>query len=369
MRIPKRSTGTPALLLLLALSAQLAGACASAASSRSASSSDARTAADRLDVRMVADEAEAVLALLDARAADETPSPAAWERLFESEGYRRLKAREASLGRDFTDDEFREFVLSDDLLRRGPALRATLSSWLGANIAAAAGRAFHYLPADAVIRAKVYPTIKPRPNSFVTGLATDPAIFLYLDPEKTAAQFENVVVHELHHIGYAGTCRDPEPSLPVGVRGALDWMSGFGEGIAMLAAAGASDVHPHATSPAAERGVWDRDVARVGDDLARMEAFFLDIVNERIEAEAEETVRRGVVFLATEDVPQGVFYTVGWHMAALIEQELGRERLVASLCDPAQLLRDYDRAAAAVEERTGRPQPRWSAALLHRLAR
>jgi hypothetical protein len=31
-----------------------------------------------------------------------------------------------------------------------------------------------------VIRMKAYPSIKPRPNSFVTELATDPAIFLYL---------------------------------------------------------------------------------------------------------------------------------------------------------------------------------------------
>jgi hypothetical protein len=138
-------------------------------------------------------------------------------------------------------------------------------------------------------------------------------------------------------------------------------MSGFGEGMAMLAAAGGPDAHPHEASPAAERRVWDDAVARVPGDMKRLEAFFLDLAAERLtEDEARE---RGFRFIVDEGVPQGAFYTVGWHMATLVERELGRDSVVSAVCDPARLIRLYDRAARAVADRTGRAIPTWSPAL------
>src|ERR671927_436895 len=65
----------------------------------------------------------------------------------------------------------------------------------------AARRALAYLPKNAYIRAKIYPVIKPRENSFVFEVKTDPAIFLYLDPAVGQKKFENTLAHELHHIG------------------------------------------------------------------------------------------------------------------------------------------------------------------------
>jgi hypothetical protein len=77
---------------------------------------------------MVTDEAEAVLAILEKRAAGQPPGESDWQRLFASEGYRRLKQREASLQRPFEDSTFRDFVLSADLLEHAATLRQTLSS-------------------------------------------------------------------------------------------------------------------------------------------------------------------------------------------------------------------------------------------------
>jgi hypothetical protein len=319
----------------------------------------------RLDVRMVTDEADAVLAILDERAAGRTPAGAAWDRLFSTEGYRRLKEREASLGRAFDDDSFRQFVESEDLAKRGAALRRTLADWRSIDVAGAARRAFRYLPESAVIRAKVYPAIKPKTNSFVFEPRTNPAIFLYLDPATPPAKLENTVVHELHHIGVGSVCRDEETAgtADENVRNALSWMGGFAEGRAVLAAAGSPDVHPHASSGAAERAVWERDVAKVAADLSRLESFFTDVLDGKL-SEAERT-RRGMSFVSTEEVPQGPYYTVGWLMAATVEQRLGRQRLVATLCEPAAFLRDYDRAARQ------RPDglPLWSEAFLARLPR
>jgi len=47
-----------------------------------------------VDVRLVTDETEAVLNILAKRQANQPTSDADWERVFQSEGYTRLKQRE-----------------------------------------------------------------------------------------------------------------------------------------------------------------------------------------------------------------------------------------------------------------------------------
>lgn len=321
----------------------------------------------RLLVSLKTDEAEAVLAILEARADGGEARGEAWERLFASEGYRRLKAREAAMQVPFTDQEFREFVRSPALADRQPALRRTLEAWKEADIRAAAARAFAYLPEGAVIRASVYPVIKPKGNSFVHDLDTDPAIFLYLDPERNADKFVNTVAHELHHVGFAGACPDPERDVAGGVRTALDWATGFGEGVAVLAAAGSPDVHPHAASPPEERAIWDRDVGHVDRDMQRIQDFLLDLAEERLTDEPE-VLRRGFELVVSEGVPQGPFYTVGWQVAATIEAGLGRDTLVASLCDPAAFLSAYNRAAARANSHGDAAVPLWSDSLIRALS-
>jgi hypothetical protein len=317
----------------------------------------------RLDVRMVTDEADAVLAILETRAAGRTATEDQWKRLFSTDGYQRLKRREASLGRAFEDASFREFVLSDDLLARAADLRRTRDAWARIDPADAARRAFAYLPDSAVIRARIYPSIKPRTNSFVFEPSTDPAIFLYLDPKVTPKKLANTVTHELHHIGVGSACKDREWSgVSQETKTALDWMTGFAEGRAVLAAAGGPDVHPHPASTAEERAVWDRQFARVGEDLRRLESFFIEILDGKLSG--DELNRKGMAFISTDDVPQGAYYTVGWLMATTVERELGRERLVASLCDPPRFLRDYE---AAARKRGDASLPMWSPAFLGRL--
>lgn len=204
----------------------------------------------RVDVRLVTDEADAVLEILHKRQRSRPITESDWQRLFSSEGYVRLKKREAAMQRPFEDAEFKSFVLSDELIRRADLLSATLAKWRAADTGHAARRALAYLPRNAKIQAKIYPTIKPRPNSFVFEVDSDPAIFLYIDPEVTKEQFENTVAHEFHHIGYGTTCPSKTTekqieALPANQRTMLKWLSAFGEGFAMLAAAGGPSIHPH----------------------------------------------------------------------------------------------------------------------------
>jgi hypothetical protein len=326
------------------LNALAAAGCLLAATSLSAQTS-------RLDVRLDTEEADAVLALVElGKRATESD----WKRLFESEGYRRLKQREASLNRAFTDSSFRAFVADPALKARAPRLKEALEAWRTISLEGAARLAFAYLPDSARIRATIYPSIKPRTNTFVFEPNTNPAIFFYLDPGITAAQFENTLAHELHHLGTGAVCKN-RSELPV----VQQWMGGFSEGRAVLAAAGDPDVHPHQHSSATDRQVWERDYQKVPADMRRLEQFFLDLMGGRLTDEQQN--QRGFQFVSTDSVPQGAFYTVGYHMARAVEKGLGRDRLVASLCDPRRFVEDYQRAAAAQD------LPRWSSAFLARL--
>ncbi len=74
----------------------------------------------RVSVQVVFDEAETALAILEKESAGNSVTEAGWQRLFGSEGYRRLKERETALRRAFTDAEFRSFIQSATLVRRTP---------------------------------------------------------------------------------------------------------------------------------------------------------------------------------------------------------------------------------------------------------
>ena len=184
--------------------------CAAILLALSACDARARTpnfADPRIDVRIVTDEADAVLAVLTKRERGEEIAEADWQRIFASEGYVRLKKRELSMSRPFTETDFKAFVLDPTQLAQRPTLAETLARWKALDVRRPARAALAYLPANARIRAKIYPVIKPRTNSFVFDLPDDPAIFLYLDPTMTREKFENTLAHELHHIGFGRGAR------------------------------------------------------------------------------------------------------------------------------------------------------------------
>ena len=319
----------------------------------------AQTFTSAVNVRLVTDEAEAVLAVLSKRKTNQTVTEADWQRVFKSEGYVRLKQRETSMQRSFEDADFKTFVLSDQLAARQQALEETLDRWRHADVTRAASLALAYLPKDATIKAKIYPVIKPRENSFVFDVNKDPAIFLYLDPAVSRAKFENTLAHELHHIGYGTTCPRKETldqisKLPTNVQIFLKVIGAFGEGFAMLAAAGGPDIHPHAVSDPEERARWDKDVANFNNDLKKVEAFFSDILQNKLTE--DEIQKTAFSFFGV----QGPWYTVGWKMAVLIEKTYGRAKLIECMCDQRLLLPTYNQAAAKYNRTSRQPLALWS---------
>jgi hypothetical protein len=316
-----------------------------------------------VDVRIITDEADAVLSILAKKRTNQPIAEADWQRVFQSEGYIRLKKREASMNYSFEDADFKSFVLSDPLAERAKALEETLDRWKRADITGAAGKALAYLPAQAQIRAKIYPVIKPRDNSFVFETTTDPAIFLYLDPAQSRERFENVLVHELHHIGHGSGCPSRQASdeiskLPPLTRAVIRFLSAFGEGFAMLAAAGGPDTHPHAVSRPEDRARWDKDVSNFNDDLKKVEKFFLDILENRLTR--EEVQKTAFSFFGV----QGPWYTVGWKMSVVIEKTYGRQKLIECICDHRQLLPLYNKAAEQHNRQAREPLVLWSESLI-----
>ncbi len=339
----------PALILLPLLSAASNAFASPAASTRVA-------------LIFKTDEAEAVLSILSKKRSGQEVTASDWQRLFATEPYMRLKQREASMKRDFTDEDFQKFVLSPELAAKEDSLRQTLDAWKKADLEASARRALLYLPDQAHIHAKVFPMIKPLTNSFVFDTAEDPAIFLYLDPQETAAKFENTVAHELHHIGFSSiqTLSDAKlQGLPPNAKAAVDWMGAFGEGFAMLAAAGSPEIHPHSVSPPEERARWDHDMANFNQDALVLQQFFLDVVNQKLKTK-DEVNEKAASFFGT----QGPWYTVGYQMAVIVEHRYGRAVLVDCMLDPRELLVRYNAAAVELNRERKVPLQLWSPELL-----
>lgn len=304
---------------------------------------------DRIQLTVDSSEAEAVLAIAAKHNAGQPVTDADWQRLFATEPYVRLKKREASLKRDFTDEQFRDFVLSKDVTGRVPEVKRTLESWKTADLKASAQKLLAYLPATATIHAKVYPVIKPMHNSFVFETTTNPAIFLYLDPATTAEQFANTVTHEMHHVGLSSMSAAYEKmitSLPEGPRNAAEWMGAFGEGMAMLAAAGGPDANPHAADPPDVQERWKHDMANFNADLQKVEAFFLELAQGRL-TDKDKIRERGFEFFGV----QGPWYTVGYKMSVMVEKRFGRQALIRCMEDPRKLLATYNVAAKDLPEK------------------
>jgi hypothetical protein len=308
-----------------------------------------------VNVRFVSDEPRAVLAILDARAAHREITEEEWKRLFATEGYVRLQKREHSMHREFEDDAFRKFVMSDDLLAQRETLARRLEEWLKSDPNDAAAKALAYLPKGATIRAKVYPVIKPKQNSFVFEVDSDPAIFMYLGPDVPRAEFEATIAHEMHHIGYGTVCRSNEGDRsPAGeVR---KWIGAFGEGFATLVAAGGPDGEPQRKPEV--RAEWQKNMKTLDRDFGDVETFFISILDGKLSGDAIDT--RAFEFFGYV----GPWYTVGWKMAVVIEKTFGRQALIDAMCDPRKLLETYNRAAAIGEKKMGEKLPRWSERLV-----
>lgn len=318
----------------------------------------------QLQVTLDRSEADAALVIIDAINAGREPNAAQLQRLYSSRPYLRLRERENSFKRPFTDEDFIGHLRSPDVRANGPSLRASLGNWNEATIETAAKRALAYLPAGSRLRATIFPMIKIKPNTFVFDLKNDPSIFYAMDPKEPKAKFANTLAHEMHHIGVGQNCESAKEDASPAIKSLHRWTGAFSEGLAMVAAAGGPDAHPHAHSSSAERAVWDGETARFGEYLRKQDAYFRSVLDGR--AGDEKEINEAMFAYFGE---QGPWYTVGWRMAVTIEKAFGREAAIDAFCRSGNLLKTYNAAALKQRNKAGRNLPLWSPRLVEALAR
>jgi hypothetical protein len=181
-------------------------------------------------------------------------------------------------------------------------------------------------------------------------------------PRERAEQ--QIVTHELHHIGISQSCPKRSEDGSSGVETARAYTGALAEGLAMLAAAGSPDVDPHAASTAPVRERWARDYAQWPRDLRRVERFLLDVGEGRL-TNSDSISAAAAPFWGDA---QGPWYTVGYAVAATIERVDGRDVLRRVICDPAAMLATYNDAVAR-SDGGDTTMPRWNERLIAMLRR
>jgi hypothetical protein len=323
----------------------------------------ARIAAIRL--QLDSSEADQAIVILERERSGRPVAEQEWKRLFATAPYRALKGREASMGRSFTDDQFKAFLSSPEALAQRDIWKRTVAGMKTADMTTIGKRVLNWLPAGATLGAKVFPEIKPLQNSFVWKQqpGDSPAIFLAVQ-KQSRDSFENTVAHELHHIGLDSLEARQEAlqaGLPAQVKLAVKWMGAFGEGEAMLAAAGSTDRHPHWEDDAAARARWDGDLMHFDADLKSVQDLLLDILDGKPTTDAE-IQKRAAPFWGY----QGAWYTVGYEMAALVDKRFGRKSFDECLLDPRLLLERYNEVAREANAQ-GASLETWSPELMRKL--
>jgi hypothetical protein len=189
-------------------------------------------------------------------------------------------------------------------------------------------------------------------------------IFMYLDPDQSASELRNTLSHELHHIGFASACPNLEyPNASPAKAMLLTRLGGFGEGLAMLAAAGSPNVNPNASSRIKRREAWDRSMSDVRGEFAQIDSLVTQVADGRITS-PDSVVSRAMTLYGD----QGPWYTVGWLMASSIERAFGRGWLIHVMCNPVTLMQEYDTAAHRIDP-NGAQLPRWPEPVLGLLMR
>ena len=99
------------------------------------------------------------------------------------------------------------------------------------------------------------------------------------------------------------------------------------------------------------RETWAWNMSQVAGHFEVIDALIQDVASGRVTS-PDSVMARAVTFFGD----QGPWYTVGWVMGSTIEKALGRDQLVTRLCDPAALIRVYQKIIAE-RDQSG---PKWS---------
>jgi hypothetical protein len=152
---------------------------------------------------------------------------------------------------------------------------------------------------------------------------------------------------------------------PAQVKMVRKWVGGFGEGFAMLAAAGGPDVHPRATTSQEKHERWDLDMGRFYQNRIELDDFFMQVLKGELSGDKAD--EKAFTYFGY----QGPWYTVGYRMDVVIERAFGRQRLINAMCD-GSVLAAYNEAVEqqmkSMPAGQARGKPTWSPEIVKALA-
>lgn len=312
-----------------------------------------------MGVSFILDQYEMALHIMESNTKSE--KEALLIELFRTTGYKWLKERELAMEQGFSDADFSEFIVSDILHQQAPAFRLALDKLQKLSLESLINQAKEYLPAHAMIDTFIVPLIKPKSNSFIYPVGEKVVVFLYLHPNVTASKLQNTLIHELHHIGlnsvYKGLSTMIDDISDHHVRELVQFTQPLGEGYAMLAAAGGPNIHPNDHDQEL-KALWDQRMISFDEDFYALDQYYCNLLSGKYDQ--KEALERGMELFGI----QGPWYTVGWKIAAVIEQICGKSRLIQCIANPTLLFSTYNQAVYSYNQDLNISLPIWSSELV-----
>jgi Putative zinc dependent peptidase (DUF5700) len=93
------------------------------------------------------------------------------------------------------------------------------------------------------------------------------------------------------------------------------------------------------------RAEWEKQMSRLDANFADVATFFQAVLDGKLAGDTAD--KRAFELFGFV----GPWYTVGYRMALVIEKTLGRDALIAAMCDHRHLLATYNRAVRQSGER------------------
>ncbi len=288
-----------------------------------------------------------------------------WKNLYSSKGYKWLVKRENDMGNEFSKNEFKSFLLDENQINKYENYMKSWELLKNIELDQLLAKTKKYLPEKAKIDTKIIPVIKPKNNSFVHEIKNKLVLFIYLEPGISSAKLENKLIHELHHIGF-DDIYTPEKYNYLSQRSQkiIEWTNAFGEGFAMLAAAGGPNNHPNKFEEKSKQK-WDSNIKRFNKDFELIEEFFDRILKDDFSSE-KELYERGYELMVNNG-GQGSWYTVGWKIAVVIEKILGKEVLLDCMLELTKLYPRYNEAVKNYNEKFNENLKSWSDKIINSL--
>ena len=293
-----------------------------------------------MSIDLVLDQIKTALNILNKNDKVKNISNNDWNNLFTAKGYQMLKQREKDMDNNFTDSILKEFLLDEETSSNLENYNNSLNRFLDIDLDHLISKTKKYLPQSAEINTAIIPVIKPESNSFVHSINERLLLFIYLEPNISKDKLENKLIHELHHVGLDDVYNKSDYShLTAPAQKMIEWTNAFGEGFAMLAAAGIIDEHPNNFSEESKK-LWDENIKNFNTDFKKIENFLLNILYENFHND-KELYNKGFELMVSNG-GQGSWYTVGYKIAKVIEKTANRKVLIDCMDDLTKLYTVYN---------------------------